>query len=263
MRVDGAAGARRDAPHVARDRSGVDTDLRPDGVCHDEGWTMRAQDAGQGTSAAAHHSPRQVRFWSAVGYSMMVLGTIGALLLMRGYGERRMAPLAAPVASSVAATAQPAQVLVHVLVALAAVIITGQLLAKLCASLWQPPVIGEVVAGMLLGPSLLGPELSGWILPPAVAPFLGLIAQLGVILYMFLVGLDSISAGSHTACMPPWPPPTRASSCPSFSARYWPWACTRGSLTAACRSPASRSSWAWPCRSLPSPCWRGSSPTAA
>jgi Kef-type K+ transport system membrane component KefB len=79
---------------------------------------------------------------------------------------------------------------VHILVALAAVILTGQILATLLASLRQPPVIGEVVAGILLGPSLLGPELSGWILPPAVAPFLGLIAQLGVILYMFLVGLD-------------------------------------------------------------------------
>jgi Kef-type K+ transport system membrane component KefB len=87
-------------------------------------------------------------------------------------------------------TAQPAPVLVHILVALAAVILTGQILATLLASLRQPPVIGEVVAGILLGPSLLGPELSGWILPPAVAPFLGLIAQLGVILYMFLVGLD-------------------------------------------------------------------------
>jgi Kef-type K+ transport system membrane component KefB len=159
---------------------------------------MRAQDAGRGTSVATHRSHRQALFWSVVGYSTMVLGTIGAFLLIRGYGERLMAPPAAPVASSVAATAQPAQVLVHVLVALAAVIITGQLLAKLCASLWQPPVIGEVVAGMLLGPSLLGPELSGWILPPAVAPFLGLIAQLGVILYMFLVGLElNISRLTH------------------------------------------------------------------
>jgi Kef-type K+ transport system membrane component KefB len=151
---------------------------------------MRAQDSGQGTSAAAHRPPRQAGVWSGVGYSAMVLCTIGAFLLIRAYGERLVAPPAAPVTSFADAPAQPAQVLVHVLVALAAVIVTGQLLAKLLASLRQPPVIGEVVAGILLGPSLLGPELSGWILPPAVAPFLGLIAQLGVILYMFLVGLE-------------------------------------------------------------------------
>src|SRR5262249_17963567 len=54
----------------------------------------------------------------------------------------------------------------------------------------QPPVIGEVLAGILLGPSLLGAEVSAWILPPSVAPYLGVVAQLGVILYMFLVGLD-------------------------------------------------------------------------
>jgi Kef-type K+ transport system membrane component KefB len=159
---------------------------------------MRAQDAGRETSAAVHRPHRQVRFWSAVGYSVMVVGTIGAFLLIRGYGERLVAPPAAPVTSVVDVTDQPAPVLVHILVALAAVIITGQFLAKLFASLRQPPVIGEVIAGMLLGPSLLGPQLSGWILPPAIAPFLGLIAQLGVILYMFLVGLElNVSLLTH------------------------------------------------------------------
>ena len=55
-------------------------------------------------------------------------------------------------------------------------------------------MIGEVIAGILLGPSLLGRDRSRgvylFILPPSVAPFLGVIAQLGVILYMFLVGLE-------------------------------------------------------------------------
>ena len=81
-------------------------------------------------------------------------------------------------------------VLLRVLIALAAVIVTGQLLARLLARARQPPVIGEVIAGILLGPSLLGSEVSSWILPPAVAPALGVIAQIGVVLYMFLVGLE-------------------------------------------------------------------------
>jgi Kef-type K+ transport system membrane component KefB len=65
------------------------------------------------------------------------------------------------------------------------------------ALLGQPPVLGEVVAGILLGPSLLGrlaPETAAFVLPPAVAPFLQVIAQLDVILYMFLVGLE-LNAG--------------------------------------------------------------------
>jgi Kef-type K+ transport system membrane component KefB len=65
------------------------------------------------------------------------------------------------------------------------------------ARIGQPPVIGEVVAGILLGPSLLGwlwPGATAFLLPPSVAPHLGVVAQLGVILYMFLVGLD-LNAG--------------------------------------------------------------------
>ena len=55
----------------------------------------------------------------------------------------------------------------------------------------QPAVIGEIVAGMMLGPSLLGriwPAAFGYLLPPLIAPFLDVLAQLGIILYMFLVG---------------------------------------------------------------------------
>lgn len=87
-------------------------------------------------------------------------------------------------------SAQGDDVFLRVLVALTAIIVTGQALARLFIYLSQPPVIGEVVAGILLGPSLLGPGVSALILPPAVAPSLGIIARLGVMLYMFLVGLE-------------------------------------------------------------------------
>src|SRR5438552_10351323 len=128
--------------------------------------------------------------WITVGYSLMVLSTLTAFLLIRSYGEALIAPSAVNTASLIKATAQQPDALVHVLLALAAVIVTGQILAKLCAYVGQPPVVGEVVAGILLGPSLLGAEVSALILPPSVAPVLGVIAQLGVILYMFLVGLE-------------------------------------------------------------------------
>jgi Kef-type K+ transport system membrane component KefB len=57
----------------------------------------------------------------------------------------------------------------------------------------QPPVIGEVLAGIVLGPSLLGrlaPSVAAAILPPSIAPQLRVVAELSVILYMFIVGLD-------------------------------------------------------------------------
>ncbi|HUY33635.1 MAG TPA: cation:proton antiporter [Pirellulales bacterium] len=83
--------------------------------------------------------------------------------------------------------------LFHVLLTMAAMIVSGRLLSRLFRRFGQPPVIGEVVAGILLGPSLLGlvaPDVSAFLLPPAVAPYLAVVAQLGVIFYMFLVGLE-------------------------------------------------------------------------
>lgn len=83
--------------------------------------------------------------------------------------------------------------IVHVLLTLTAVVALGWLLGNLFRTLGQPPVIGEVVAGIALGPSVLGrlsPEAAKFLLPEEVAPYLGIIAQLGVIIYMFLIGLE-------------------------------------------------------------------------
>ena len=57
----------------------------------------------------------------------------------------------------------------------------------------QAPVIGEMIAGVLLGPSLLGafaPETSQWLFPPESKPTLYAIASLGLTLYMFIVGME-------------------------------------------------------------------------
>jgi len=80
----------------------------------------------------------------------------------------------------------------QLLLALAAFVLVGRLFAAVLKYFGQPPVIGEVLAGIALGPSLFGPlgyETSP-LLPKEVAPHLSMIAQLGVILYMFLVGLE-------------------------------------------------------------------------
>jgi Kef-type K+ transport system membrane component KefB len=95
------------------------------------------------------------------------------------------------------ATMQP-DLLWHLLLALAAVVTAGRVIGAIFRYIGQPPVIGEVVAGILLGPSLLGrisPEAYTVLLPASVAPGLGLIAQLGVVLYMFLVGVELDSEG--------------------------------------------------------------------
>jgi len=57
----------------------------------------------------------------------------------------------------------------------------------------QPSVIGEMVAGIVLGPSLLGmlfPAAESFLFPAASLDFLKLLSQLGVILFMFIVGME-------------------------------------------------------------------------
>jgi len=81
----------------------------------------------------------------------------------------------------------------HVLLAIGVVVIACQIVARIVVRFGQPPVIGEVLAGILLGPSLLGrfaPGVESVIFPANARPALGVIAQLGVVLYMFVVGLE-------------------------------------------------------------------------
>jgi Kef-type K+ transport system membrane component KefB len=127
----------------------------------------------------------------ALAYAAMIAGAVGLFLLVRTYGDELVA--AGAVTKAGGAAAPKSDVLMHVLLALVAIILLGRWLGKLFLYFGQPRVIGEMVAGIALGPSLLGrvwPEASAYILPPSVAPALGIIAQVGVILYMFLVGLD-------------------------------------------------------------------------
>jgi Kef-type K+ transport system membrane component KefB len=137
---------------------------------------------------------RPFRLRPYVGYAALLVVGIGAFLLIRAYGETLPAPAPAVVAE---AESNAKVDVFHMLLALAAVIAAGQGLARIFKYVGQPPVIGEVAAGILLGPTLLGrlsPEVYHFLLPQSVAPFLEAIAQLGVILYMFLVGLE-LNAG--------------------------------------------------------------------
>jgi Kef-type K+ transport system membrane component KefB len=123
-----------------------------------------------------------------------LLGAIAFFLVIRSYGASLVAPTSSLHGVAVpAAASNSSDLLWHFLIALTVVVIAGRLLGRVFALVGQPPVIGEVIAGILLGPSLLGlisPAAYLYFLPPAVAPFLGMVAQLGVILYMFLVGLE-------------------------------------------------------------------------
>jgi len=79
------------------------------------------------------------------------------------------------------------------LVAVALIVVLAQLLGGLLERLGQPRVIGEILGGIALGPSLLGwlaPGLEARLFPAPVTSQLNLLAQLGLVLFMFLIGLE-------------------------------------------------------------------------
>ncbi|HUR41072.1 MAG TPA: cation:proton antiporter [Verrucomicrobiae bacterium] len=79
--------------------------------------------------------------------------------------------------------------LIQIVVILAAARLAGAAIKQF----GQPAVIGEIVAGILLGPSLLGwlaPDMTAFLFPPASLPALTLFGQVGVLLFMFVVGLE-------------------------------------------------------------------------
>lgn len=126
----------------------------------------------------------------AVGYLVMLVVATGLFFLIRAYGETLTAPATE---GGRRGLARHTDILLHVLLTLAAVILLGQLLGRLAGLVGQPAVLGEIVAGVALGPSILNhihPDATSWLLPADAAPHLGTVAQIGAILYMFLVGLE-------------------------------------------------------------------------
>jgi Kef-type K+ transport system membrane component KefB len=99
-----------------------------------------------------------------------------------------------------------AQPLARLMLQLLVIVAAARLFGRIARALKQPPVIGEIAAGIALGPSLFGavlPDVSAQIFPASSLGVLQLLAQLGVILFMFVVGLEldwsSVRKKAHAA----------------------------------------------------------------
>ena len=78
-------------------------------------------------------------------------------------------------------------------IAVAIVMLVARLFGTLAVKIHQPRVMGEVVAGITLGPTILGwiaPSVQAAMFPSDILPAFGIAANLGLIFYMFLVGLE-------------------------------------------------------------------------
>jgi Kef-type K+ transport system membrane component KefB len=174
-------------------------------------------------STGVHDMASQRNEWplwqTIVGYVVVIAVFVGLIWAVLSYGQSIAPPTTAVTPTAVeAAAAHKLSPLYHVLLALVSILLLGRWMGKLFAYFGQPRVIGEMVAGIMLGPSLLGqiwPAAQHFVLPADVAPYLKIIADIGVILYMFLVGLE-LNAGiirsrahatiaiSHTSILVPF-----------------------------------------------------------
>jgi Kef-type K+ transport system membrane component KefB len=98
---------------------------------------------------------------------------------------------------------QPLSILILQIIA---IITCAKLLGYVFGKIGQPAVTGEIIAGIILGPSVLGwlsPETSAFLFPADSLKNLQFLSQIGLILFMFIIGLELdvsvIRAKAHVA----------------------------------------------------------------
>jgi len=87
----------------------------------------------------------------------------------------------------------PDLTLASALLGIAAILLTGSLLGQLMGTIGQPVVVGEVLTGIIFGPSVVGAlpgHLDQHVLPADVRPLLSSVGQIGLILFMFVIGWE-------------------------------------------------------------------------
>jgi Kef-type K+ transport system membrane component KefB len=87
----------------------------------------------------------------------------------------------------------PAELTTRFLLAAVVILVACRLISALVGRVGQPPVVGEMITGVLLGPSLLGavaPRLEADLFPKALLPIIYVAGQLGLVALMFQAGRE-------------------------------------------------------------------------
>ena len=87
----------------------------------------------------------------------------------------------------------PDQTVLAFFIAALIVVLFSRLVGSLMPRLGQPRVMGEVLGGIMLGPTVFGaidPGLQAKVFASDITPYIGVTANLGLIFYMFLIGLE-------------------------------------------------------------------------
>jgi Kef-type K+ transport system membrane component KefB len=133
---------------------------------------------------------------------LLIIFFIGGIWLILGAGARLNS--GAPTQTT-AAAAPPLTSLTHgfkenfrnpvsiLLMQIIVIIAVAGLFGRLFRKMNQPPVMGEMIAGIIMGPSVLGlffPDAMAFLFPKSSLETLRLLSQIGVVLFMFVVGME-------------------------------------------------------------------------
>ena len=158
---------------------------------HDRsGMTERAQSRVE-SGAPAFNAWRQAGAYLA----LVVLPLLGMLVVLE-WGSSLYDGLPSRIAERAPALVPAAMAVLRpslLLAQLVAILTLSRLTGRLFVRFGQPRVVGEMFAGVLLGPSALGlvaPHLYDMLFPRGSVRFLNALSQVGLMLFMFLVGLE-------------------------------------------------------------------------
>jgi len=129
------------------------------------------------------------QYLALVGIPLLLL--VG--ILIAGQGLQAPAPDWPVPAAGKSGSSAPMPNLLLLLGQMALIIAVARSVGRLFRTIHQPQVVGEMAAGILLGPSLLGwlaPEWFHTVFPVASLGFLNSVSQIGLLVFMFLVGLE-------------------------------------------------------------------------
>lgn len=132
------------------------------------------------------------RYWA---YPVMVGLPLVGLVAVLASGAGLHAPAAgAAIPSGSPGNLMNATLRIPVFLAqIVVVLVLSRFVGRVLRSIGQPQVVGEMIAGLMLGPSILGwvsPAVYQLLFPLGTVRFLGAVSQIGLLLFMFLVGLE-------------------------------------------------------------------------
>lgn len=156
--------------------------------------TQRAVEADTAQSSAHDDQRRAPARSRAIGYGLLVvLPLLAAVVILAAQGSH-------PAGTSVSTTDNHKAAALFF--ALACVVGVARLVGLLAVRIGQPQVVGELVAGIALGPTALerfAPSAWAWLFPKDAVAGINALAQLGLILFMFGVGQEVVRTSRDRA----------------------------------------------------------------